>query len=90
MAARSPEGLASALGALAHRPLGEDRSVTLARYVLRADVRRAGSRHPERDSGIAANYVTGLVLDELALPTPDLDHADRDRDLMGALGWSAP
>src|SRR5690349_19784929 len=36
-------------------------------------VRRAGSRHPERDLGLLANYVTGLVFHELALPTPDLD-----------------
>lgn len=111
----SPEGLASAFGAFAHRALGEDRAVTLARYVLHAEaartpslrafyavgadevdtwaldlVRRAGSRHPERDFGIMANYVTGLVFHELALPTPAFDPADRVRDLIGALGWSSP
>lgn len=53
-------------------------------------VRRAGSVHPERDFGIVANYVTGLVFHELALPTPDLDVADRVRTLIDALGWSAP
>ncbi len=52
-------------------------------------VRRAGSRHPERDLGIMANYLTGLVFHELALPTPDLDPADRVRVLIDALGWSA-
>ena len=52
--------------------------------------RRAWSAHPERDFGIVANYVTGLVFHELALPTPDLDVADRVRTLIDALGWSAP
>lgn len=110
----SPEGLASAFGAFAHRALGEDRAVTLARYVLHAEaartpslrafyavgadeadtwaldlVRRAGSHHPERDLGIMANYVTGLVVHELALPTPDLDAAGRVRTLIDALGWRA-
>ena len=111
----SAEGLAQAFGTFVVRALGEDRAVTLARYVLHAEaartpslrpfyavgvdtvdtwaidlVRRAGSRHPERDFGIMANYVTGLVFHELALPTPDLDPADRVRDVIGALGWSAP
>lgn len=53
-------------------------------------VRRAGARHPERDVGIIANYVTGLVFHELALPTPDLDPAERLRVLIGTLGWSTP
>ncbi|MDT0186105.1 hypothetical protein Q9S36_38565 [Microbacterium sp. ARD31] len=52
-------------------------------------VRRAGSPAPERDLGIVANYVTGLVFHELALPTPDLDPADRVRELLDALGWPA-
>lgn len=52
-------------------------------------VRRAGSLAPERDLGIVANYVTGLVFHELALPTPDLDPADRVRELLHALGWPA-
>ena len=52
-------------------------------------VRRAGSRHPERDLGILANYVTGLVFHELALPTPDLDPVDRLREVIDALQWSA-
>lgn len=51
-------------------------------------VRGAGSRHPERDLGIIANYVTGLVFHELALPTPDLDAADRVRTLIDTLGWT--
>jgi DNA-binding transcriptional regulator YbjK len=53
-------------------------------------VRRAGARHPERDFGIMANYVTGLVFHELALPTPEFDPADRLRVLIDALGWNAP
>lgn len=52
-------------------------------------VRRAGSPAPERDLGIVANYVTGLVFHELALPTPDLDAAGRVRDVIDALGWRA-
>jgi len=53
-------------------------------------VRRAGAPHPERDYGIMANYVTGLVFHELALPTPEFDPADRLRVLIDALGWSGP
>ena len=53
-------------------------------------LRRAGSPHPERDLGIVANYVTGLVFHELALPTPGLDPSARVRDLIDALGWAAP
>ncbi len=53
-------------------------------------VRRSGSRHPERDFGIMANYVTGLVFHELALPTPKFDPVERLRVLIDALGWSTP
>jgi hypothetical protein len=35
-----------------------------------------------------ANYVTGLVFHELALPTPGLDAAGRVRTLIDALGWT--
>lgn len=51
-------------------------------------LRRAGSQQPERDLGIMANYVTGLVFHELALPTPDLDAAGRVRTLIDTLGWT--
>ena len=53
-------------------------------------VRRAGSHHPERDLGILANYMTGLVFHELALPTPGFDGAARAREVIGTLGWSTP
>lgn len=53
-------------------------------------VRRAGSQDPERDLGIMANYVTGLVFHELALPTPELDAVGRVRTLIDALGWTTP
>jgi DNA-binding transcriptional regulator YbjK len=53
-------------------------------------VRRAGSRHPQRDFGIMANYMTGLVFHELALPTPDFDPVERLRVLIDALGWNTP
>jgi len=52
--------------------------------------RRAGARHPERDFGIMANYMTGLVFHELALPTPGFDPVERLRVLIDALGWSTP
>jgi DNA-binding transcriptional regulator YbjK len=111
----SAEGIATAFGTFALRALGEDRVVTLARYVLQAEaartpalrafyaigagevdtwaideVRRAGARHPERDFGIMANYLTGLVFHELALPTPGFDPVERLRVLIGTLGWSTP
>lgn len=53
-------------------------------------VRRAGSHDPERDLGIVANYVTGLVFHELALPTPELDAVGRVRTLIDTLGWTTP
>lgn len=52
-------------------------------------VRRAGSAHPERDYDLLANYVTGLVFHELALPSPH-DPRDRVRAVIDALGWSTP
>ncbi len=51
-------------------------------------VRRAGARHPQRDFGIMANYVTGLVFHELALPTPEFDPVERLRALIDTFGWS--
>jgi DNA-binding transcriptional regulator YbjK len=111
----SPEGVASALGRFAHRALGPDRAVTLARYAILVEtgqnpalregmavgadqvdrwaldlITRAGSQHPGRDLGLLANYVTGLVLHELALPSPDLDAAARIRALIDTLGWDCP
>jgi len=108
----SPAGVATAVGRFAHRALGPDRAVTLARYAILVEtaqnpglragmaggadqvdrwtldlITRAGSQHPERDLGILANYVTGLVLHELALPSPDLDAAGRIRALIDTLGW---
>lgn len=51
-------------------------------------IRRAGSRHPERDLGILANYATGLVFHELALPTHDRDATARIRAVIDTLGWT--
>jgi AcrR family transcriptional regulator len=51
-------------------------------------VTRSGSSDPERDLGILANYVTGLVLHELALPSPDLDAPARIRGVIDTLGWT--
>ena len=53
-------------------------------------VRRGRARHPERDSGIIAKYVTGLVFHELALPTPGFDPVERLRVLIDTLGWNIP
>ena len=50
-------------------------------------ITRAGSRDPVRDLGVLANYVTGLVLHELAMPSPALDPADRIRGVIDTLGW---
>ena len=111
----SPDGVATAFGRFAHRALGPDRAVTLARYAILVEtaqnpdlregmargadqvdrwaldvITRAGSQHPERDLGVLANYVTGLVLHELALPSPDLDAAARIRALIDTLGWKSP
>ena len=51
-------------------------------------VTRAGSADPARDLGVLANYVTGLVLHELALPTPGLDATARIRGVIDTLGWA--
>ena len=56
----------------------------------RALITRAGSHDPERDLGVLANYVTGLVLHELALPSPDLDARARIRGVIDTLGWRRP
>jgi DNA-binding transcriptional regulator YbjK len=52
-------------------------------------VTRAGSRDPQRDVGVLGNYVTGLVLHELALPSPELDAAARIRVVIDTLGWTS-
>jgi DNA-binding transcriptional regulator YbjK len=52
-------------------------------------LRRAGSAHPERDYDVLANYITGVVFHELALPSPR-DPGDRVRAVIDALGWSTP
>jgi AcrR family transcriptional regulator len=53
-------------------------------------ITRAGSQDPARDLGVLANYVTGLVLHELALPSSDLDAAGRIRAVIDTLGWRRP
>jgi DNA-binding transcriptional regulator YbjK len=50
-------------------------------------ITRAGSPDPARDLGVLGNYVTGLVLHELALPSPDLDARARVRAVIDTLGW---
>ena len=53
-------------------------------------ITRAGSRDPARDLGVVSNYVTGLLLHELALPSEDLDAAARIRAVIDTLGWTTP
>jgi len=52
-------------------------------------VTRAGSPDPHRDVGVLANYVTGLLLHELALPSAGLDAAARIRSVIDTLGWTS-
>ena len=47
--------------------------------------RVVGSPHPERDQNIVANYVTGLTLHELAMPSIDFDPTARITDLIRLL-----
>lgn len=53
-------------------------------------ITRAGARDPARDLGVLANYVTGMLLHELALPSPDLDARARIRAVIDTLGWRGP
>jgi hypothetical protein len=48
-------------------------------------LRTVRSTHPERDWVVLANFVTGLVLHELAHPTDDFDPAPRITDLINIL-----
>ena len=47
----------------------------------------AGSQDLDRDLSVLANYVTGLVLHELALPSADLDATARIRSVIYTLDW---
>lgn len=48
-------------------------------------LRAVGSRNPERDLDLVANYVTGLTLHELAMPSVDFDPSERITDLVRVL-----
>ncbi len=52
-------------------------------------ITRAGSPDPARDLAILANYVTGLVLHQLALPGADFDPAPILADLVDTMSWSS-
>ena len=52
-------------------------------------ITRGGSQAPQRDLEVLANYMTGLVLHELALPSTDLDPAARIRSVIDTLGWTS-
>ena len=47
----------------------------------------AGSQDLDRDLSVLANYVTGLVLHELALPSADLNATARIRSVIDTLDW---
>lgn len=51
-------------------------------------VTRAGSPDPARDHAVLANYVTGLVLHQLALPSQDFDPTATLAALIDTLDWS--
>lgn len=51
-------------------------------------ITRSGSPAPERDLGILANYITGLVLHQLALPSADFDPGPGLTALIDTLRWS--
>ncbi len=50
-------------------------------------ITRAGSGDPARDQDILANFVTGMVLHQLALPAPDFDPTGRIAALVATLDW---
>lgn len=68
-------------------------STSLARGADQVDtwaldlITRAGSPEPERHLGVLANYVTGLVLHQLALPASDFDPAPSLAALVDTMSW---
>jgi DNA-binding transcriptional regulator YbjK len=50
-------------------------------------ITRAGSGDPVRDQDVLANFVTGMVLHQLALPAPDFDPTGRIAALVATLDW---
>jgi DNA-binding transcriptional regulator YbjK len=50
-------------------------------------VTRAGSSDPARDQDVLANFVTGMVLHQLALPAADFDPTGRIAALLATLDW---
>ena len=53
-------------------------------------VTRAGSGDPVRDEDVLANFVTGMVLHQLALPATDFDPTGRIAALIATLDWRSP
>ena len=48
-------------------------------------LRLIGSRDPDRDLHVVGNYLTGLMLHQLAMPDPGFDPADRITALLESL-----
>jgi AcrR family transcriptional regulator len=53
-------------------------------------LRLIGSRDPDRDVHVLGNYITGLMLHQLAIPDPGFDPADKITALLESLAGPAP
>ena len=53
-------------------------------------ITRAGSCEPARDHDILANFITGMVLHQLALPASDFDPTKRIAAMIDTLDWRSP
>jgi Tetracyclin repressor-like, C-terminal domain len=53
-------------------------------------LRLIGSTDPERDTHVVGNYITGLVLHQLAIPDPQFDPADKIISLLESLTGTRP
>ena len=53
-------------------------------------LRLIGSTDPERDTHVVGNYITGLILHQLAIPDPQFDPADKIISLLESLTGTRP
>jgi DNA-binding transcriptional regulator YbjK len=53
-------------------------------------LRMIGSRDPDRDVNVLGNYLTGLILHELAIPAPEFNPEDKLTALLESLVGPAP
>jgi hypothetical protein len=52
-------------------------------------LRLIGSRDPDHDVHVVGNYITGLVLHQLAIPDPEFDPTDHVTALLESLAGPA-